>query len=100
MIVGYGFREAVRRKMFAVVLVLTLLFLVLYVLTNQFVFSQLSVLGSRYASRHEVAEAARLVAAGLVRPVVTARAGIDDVDRIHDALRAGELLGRGARVWS
>jgi ABC-type transport system involved in multi-copper enzyme maturation permease subunit len=41
-IVGYGFREAVRRKMFAVVLVLTLLFLVLYVLTNQFVFSQLS----------------------------------------------------------
>jgi ABC-type transport system involved in multi-copper enzyme maturation permease subunit len=41
-IVGYGLREAVRRKMFAVVLVLTLLFLVLYVLTNQFVFSQLS----------------------------------------------------------
>lgn len=66
---------------------------------RELVFSQLSVLGSRYASRHEVAEAARLVAAGRVRPVVTARAGIDDVDRIHEALRAGELLGRGALVW-
>jgi ABC-type transport system involved in multi-copper enzyme maturation permease subunit len=41
-IAGYGFREAVRRKMFAVVLILTLLFLLLYWLANHFVFSQLS----------------------------------------------------------
>jgi hypothetical protein len=32
--------------------------------------------------------------------VVSERAGLDDVDRIHDALRAGELLGRGALVLS
>lgn len=66
---------------------------------RELVFSQLSVLGSRYASRFELAEAARLVADGRVRPVIGARAGIEDVDRIHDALRAGELLGRGALVW-
>jgi Cu-processing system permease protein len=40
-IVEYGFREAVRRKMFAVVLVLTLVFLFLYWLANHFVFGQL-----------------------------------------------------------
>lgn len=67
---------------------------------RELVFSQLSVLGSRYASRHEVTEAARLVADGQVRPVVSERVGLDDVDHIHDALRAGELLGRGALVWS
>jgi propanol-preferring alcohol dehydrogenase len=67
---------------------------------RELVFSQLSVLGSRYAGRHELMEAARLVASGRVRPVVSERAGLDDVDRIHDALRAGELLGRGALVLS
>ncbi|HEY8408239.1 MAG TPA: ABC transporter permease [Gaiellaceae bacterium] len=41
-IVEYGFREAVRRKMFAVVLVLTALFLFLFWLANHYVFDQLS----------------------------------------------------------
>lgn len=67
---------------------------------RELVFSQLSLLGSRYASRHEVIEAARLVSGGLVRPIVSERAGIDDVGRIHEALRAGRLLGRGALVWT
>ncbi len=40
-IVGYGFREAVRRKVFAVVVVLTAIFLVLFWLANHFVFGQL-----------------------------------------------------------
>jgi D-arabinose 1-dehydrogenase-like Zn-dependent alcohol dehydrogenase len=66
---------------------------------RELVFRQLSLLGSRYASRHELVHAAELVALGRVRPVVTERAGIDDVDRIHEALRAGELVGRGALVW-
>jgi len=43
-IVGYGFREAVRRKMFAVVLVLTALFLVLFWLANHFVFRSLDTI--------------------------------------------------------
>jgi len=43
-IVGYGFREAVRRKMFAVVLVLTVGFLGLFWLANHFVFRDLSTI--------------------------------------------------------
>jgi ABC-type transport system involved in multi-copper enzyme maturation permease subunit len=41
-IMGYGFREAVRRKVFAVVLVLTAAFLVLFWLATRYVFSRLS----------------------------------------------------------
>jgi Cu-processing system permease protein len=43
-IVEYGFREAVRRKVFAVVLVLTVLFLFLFWLANHFVFGELSTI--------------------------------------------------------
>jgi ABC-2 type transport system permease protein len=41
-IAGYGFREAVRRKVFAVVIVLTAIFLGLFWLANHFVFSNLA----------------------------------------------------------
>jgi D-arabinose 1-dehydrogenase-like Zn-dependent alcohol dehydrogenase len=64
------------------------------------VLRELTVLGSRYAGRAEVAHAASLVAEGRVRPVVSRRAGPEDVDGLHEALRAGELVGRGALVWS
>ena len=40
-IAEYGFREAVRRKVFAVVLLLTLVFLALFWLANHFVFNEL-----------------------------------------------------------
>ncbi len=43
-IVGYGFREAVRRKMFAVVIVLTVAFLFLFWLANHYVFKDLSTI--------------------------------------------------------
>ncbi len=43
-IVGYGFREAVRRKMFAVVVVLTVFFLLLFWLANHFVFRSLDTI--------------------------------------------------------
>ena len=43
-IVGYGFREAVRRRIFAVVVVLTAVFLVLFWLANHFVFRELSTI--------------------------------------------------------
>jgi D-arabinose 1-dehydrogenase-like Zn-dependent alcohol dehydrogenase len=67
---------------------------------RRLVFGQAEVLGSRYASRHEVVQSARLVAEGRVRPVIGARADVDGVQEIHDALREGRLLGRGALVWS
>jgi ABC-type transport system involved in multi-copper enzyme maturation permease subunit len=41
-IVGYGFREAVRRKVFTVVVVLTVVFLFLFALANHYVFDELA----------------------------------------------------------
>jgi ABC-type transport system involved in multi-copper enzyme maturation permease subunit len=43
-IAGYGFREAVRRKVFAVVVFLTALFLSLFWLANHYVFTRLSTI--------------------------------------------------------
>src|SRR5204863_7571510 len=43
-IMGYGFREAVRRKVFAVVVLLTAAFLVLFGLATHYVFSRLSTI--------------------------------------------------------
>jgi Cu-processing system permease protein len=43
-IAGYGFREAVRRKVFVVVVVLTAVFLVLFWLANHYVFTRLETI--------------------------------------------------------
>jgi D-arabinose 1-dehydrogenase-like Zn-dependent alcohol dehydrogenase len=59
-----------------------------------------SLIGSRYATRAEVHEAARLVASGRVMPIVGVTTGPDEVGSIHRALRAGSLVGRGAIRWS
>jgi propanol-preferring alcohol dehydrogenase len=66
---------------------------------RQLVLRELSVLGSRYATRYEVDLAARLVLTGRVKPIVGRRESPDSVEAIHDDLRTGRLLGRGALVW-
>jgi D-arabinose 1-dehydrogenase-like Zn-dependent alcohol dehydrogenase len=66
---------------------------------RQLVLSEATVLGSRYASRHELVIAARLVADEKVRPVIDREVPADRVEELHDALRRGELLGRGALTW-
>jgi D-arabinose 1-dehydrogenase-like Zn-dependent alcohol dehydrogenase len=63
------------------------------------VFSQLAILGSRYCTRAEFDLAARLIAGGRVKPVVGRRERIAKVHEIHEDLRTGRLLGRGAVVW-
>jgi hypothetical protein len=64
------------------------------------VFREISLLGSRYATRAEVVEAAGLVAGGHVTPVIGAVAPPTGVLDIHDELRNGTLIGRGALDWS
>lgn len=64
------------------------------------VFREATILGSRYASKAELVEAARLVALGRVRPVVTQIVAPQDVEGVHEALRQGTLVGRGAVDWS
>jgi D-arabinose 1-dehydrogenase-like Zn-dependent alcohol dehydrogenase len=66
---------------------------------RELVLSQTCVVGSRYASRWELELAARLVASGRVQPVVTRRVGLEEVGAVHDELRRGALLGRGALLW-
>ena len=66
---------------------------------RDFVFREISLLGSRYATKAEVATAAELVATGKVQPVIGQVVGPDDLLSLHQRLRAGELVGRGALSW-
>lgn len=66
---------------------------------RELVLRELSLLGSRYASRYEVDLAARLVEARRVVPVIGRREGPTSLEAIHDDLRAGRLFGRGALIW-
>jgi D-arabinose 1-dehydrogenase-like Zn-dependent alcohol dehydrogenase len=63
------------------------------------VFREASILGCRYATRHELGLAAELVRSGRVRPVVGRQEDPAGVLAIHDDLIHGRLLGRGALVW-
>jgi D-arabinose 1-dehydrogenase-like Zn-dependent alcohol dehydrogenase len=63
------------------------------------VLGELSVLGSKYASRAEVRTAADLVVRGRIKPIIGLVADAQDVPSIHEQLRSGQLLGRGALRW-
>lgn len=65
---------------------------------RRLVHDELSVLGSRYASRWEVERAGALVAEGRIRPVVTEVVSLERVADLHARLRARTLIGRGAVV--
>jgi D-arabinose 1-dehydrogenase-like Zn-dependent alcohol dehydrogenase len=67
---------------------------------RELVFREISLLGSRYAARAELIEAANLVAAGQIRPIVSQVVPPEQVNEVHQALRAGTLLGRGALDWT
>ncbi len=67
--------------------------------SRQLVFRELSLIGSRYSYRSELTEAARLVATGAIRPVIGEVRGPAGVLDIHDSLRTGSLVGRGALDW-
>jgi D-arabinose 1-dehydrogenase-like Zn-dependent alcohol dehydrogenase len=66
---------------------------------REMVFGQRSLVASRYASRHELVAAADLVERGAVHPIVTRSVGPADVEGVHEELRTGALIGRGALTW-
>ncbi len=68
--------------------------------SREMVFRELSILGSRYANRAQLTEAAELVRSGAIKPVIGAVGGPQDIPAMHDQLRAGTLAGRGALDWS
>lgn len=66
---------------------------------RELVLREISLLGSRYASKADLLEAAELVASGRLKPVVTQIASPQEVIQVHSELQAGSLIGRGAVIW-
>ncbi len=67
---------------------------------RRLVFGEVSVVGSRYASKRQVAEGADLVASGAIRPVIGEVVGPGQLLDLHARLEAGTLVGRGALDWT
>ena len=67
---------------------------------REMVLRELTILGSRYASKAELRESADLVAAGKIHPVVSRVVGPEGVESVHRALQDGTLVGRGALDWN
>lgn len=67
--------------------------------SRDLVFRETMVIGSRYASRAQVREAADLLASGAVKPIIGAVRNAEAVGIIHTELRRGTLRGRGAIDW-
>lgn len=63
------------------------------------VLSEQTILGSRYASHYELGVAIDLVARGRIRPVITRTVPLERVEEVHQLLREGTLVGRGAVVF-
>ena len=66
---------------------------------RRLVFQEAAIIGSRYASKREVATAAELVASGTVRPIIGRVVAAPAAGEIHEQLEAGTLVGRGALDW-
>ena len=64
------------------------------------VLRELTILGSRYASKAELTECAELVVSGRIHPVVSHVVPPEGVEEVHRALRDGTLIGRGALDWN
>jgi propanol-preferring alcohol dehydrogenase len=64
------------------------------------VLREITVLGSRYASKQELSDSAALVAEGKVKPVVSQVVPPANVEEVHRALQQGTLIGRGALEWT
>lgn len=63
------------------------------------VLGETAVRASRYARRDELVTAADLVRRGDVSPVIGSTVRPREVEQLHDMLRDGKLLGRGAIDW-
>jgi propanol-preferring alcohol dehydrogenase len=67
---------------------------------RELVLREITILGSRYASKAELTESAELVASGRIHLVVSQVVGPEDIEQVHRALQDGTLIGRGAVDWN
>ena len=63
---------------------------------RRFIGPEITITGSRYATKQEMQEAIDVVNRGLVRPVVTARRPLEKVRELFELLSEGSVLGRAA----
>jgi D-arabinose 1-dehydrogenase-like Zn-dependent alcohol dehydrogenase len=68
------------------------------VASTDIVLTEKRIVGSRACSKQDLVEVIRLVEEGRITPVVTRRYGLEDVDQVFNALRAGEIMGRAVVV--
>ena len=61
--------------------------------------SERVITGSRYSTKLEMRETIALVAAGMVRPVITSRVPLEQVNDIFDLLAEERLLGRAVLTF-
>lgn len=66
---------------------------------RELVFREIHLLGSRYAAKAELLEAAELVATGQIKPIISKVTTPDGIEDVHRRLHEGTLIGRGALVW-
>ena len=61
---------------------------------REMVQKELEIIGSRYCTKQEVIESLELVARGDVWPLVTEKYKLEDVEKAHNRLETGSILGR------
>jgi D-arabinose 1-dehydrogenase-like Zn-dependent alcohol dehydrogenase len=71
-------------------------------LGRDFTTKEIEVMGSRYCTRQEVVETLELAARGDVWPLVTEtyQFTLEEVERVHNRLEEGVVLGRAALMVS
>lgn len=68
--------------------------------SRELVLGEKAMIGSRYCGKGELLQAGALLARGDIQAVIGRRVTLDGVEEVHDLLRRGELVGRGALVMA
>jgi propanol-preferring alcohol dehydrogenase len=70
----------------------------LTVLPGSLVGNEFVLTGSRCATKQEVVETMKMVSQGRIKPVVTQRFSLEEVEQAHKLLNKGEIFGRAVLV--
>lgn len=62
------------------------------------VLEEIALTGSRYTTKHEFLKALELIRIGRVKPVISDRSTLSEVERLHILLAENKLFGRGVMV--
>ena len=66
--------------------------------SGKLVLEEVAITGSRYTTKYEFLKALELIRTGRVKPVISDRSTLSDVERLHVLLGENKLFGRGVMV--